>query len=402
MSDNTPENKPQNQPRESSKDQSLSRKDFLQKAGSSLVGFGIYALTPSLLTLNFSSCREPRKITSDTDWSDHLAFYNLIRQKHASAPLFVTFDLTDVPALNQKVEQGSAYQNLSSAQIKGILEQMAAIKVLKVTFLGPDLFLRRDFLSLVSYAESLNISTAAATNGAGVTASALDQLAKIPHFGLKINLDGASAATHDKLWGAGAYDQTIRAIKNSVSRKIHTTVVTYANTNNFPEIPDIIDMARDLKADVYNVRRYINLDPADSSKSLYELSSRQGEELIELQADEAKSSPTPLIIGVDPFGGNRELFSKRGVARTQKDDPYAWNTMCQSGPTYIHITSAGKVIPCTWLPVSCGDLQKEKLGAIWNNSRVLGKLRGRKSYDECIAAVYQKSGSLVGNDPLRW
>lgn len=400
MSDkkNSSKDKSENNP----KDPALSRKDFLQKATSSVIGFGIYALTPSLLTLSLSSCREPERVTTATDWADNLAFYNLIRKKHASAPLFVTFDLTDVPALNNKVEQGDAYRNLSAAQIKGILEQMAAMKVLKVTFLGPDLFLRSDFLSLVSYAESLNISTAAATTGAGVTASALDKLSNIAHFGLKINIDGASAATHDEFWGTGAYNKTIAAVKNAVSRNIHTTVVTYANTKNFSEIPKIINTAKELKADVYNVRRYINLDPADAAKSLYELTPKQGEELINYQANAAKDSQTPLMVGVDPFGGNQELFTKRGMARTQKEDPYAWNTMCQSGPTYVHITSAGKVIPCTWLPVSCGDLQKEKLDAIWHKSGVLTKLRGRKSYDECIASVYQKTGSLVGNDPLRW
>ena len=77
---------------------------------------------------------------------------------------------------------------------------------------------------------------------------------------------------------------------------------------------------------------------------------------------------------------------------------------------YFNITTAGKVLPCSILRYECGDLRRNFLKDIWNNSEVFLRIRSaqyqgncnncpqRKYCQGCLARAYAYTGDFMGGD----
>lgn len=385
----------------------IGRRDFLKTA--TAVGYSLCAASSTLFVLPLSGCDKKgmTKVAADglpshAALSDGLGFYNLIRESKASAPLYVTLDVTPAAAINKRVMAKSQEKQLNSEEILGLIDQMGQMRVLHLTFLGEQSFKNSDVLKYISHAEQNNISSAAASDGRDLNDDVLETLSKIPFFNLKFTLDGDTPETHDKFSGIGSFDTTVKAIGRAKKYGINVTVVTNATSENYDQVGRILDIARKLEADTYHVRRYIPVEAEKSTKGLA-LTPMQAESLLVLQSDEMarKEKSVTEIVGVDPMGGSRKLFVEAGVM-SQRDNMYAWNVMCQSAATYMHITSTGMVTPCTWMPVSAGNVREDKLATIWENGGVFNVLRGRDSFDECVAHSFVETGNMLGTDPLKW
>lgn len=420
----------------------LTRRDFLRGVKTGMIGFGIYSLAPSLLTMPLSANQgKSNNNIYKNDLSDGLGFYNLIRKDKSSSPLYVTLDIQPSKNLNRKIEVNKEEKDLTSKEIYTLIDQMSNMKVLNVCFLGKKPFSNPLLLDYIEYAEKNNISTSATSSGFDLNDADINRLSQIPFFNIKLNLEGATADTHDMFWDKGSFEVTTNVIEKCVKKNIKVTVVTYVTKLNYGEIPKIIELSNSIGANTYNLRRYIavdkeskiflanslrqNLAKNEAKRHLesialnFEITSDQAKELIKLQAEQSKVIEFNTlggfkadkdikaikkdfnIIGVDPFGGSHQFFVDAGVM-SQNINKNAWNIMCQSGATYCHITSTGKVIPCTWLPIACGDIRTESFELIWKNSLILKKLRGRESFDECIAHAFNETGVITAADPLKW
>lgn len=383
----------------------VERRDFLKSA----IGFGICSASSTLFVLPLNGLCQASPSTgpmaslpSHTKLADGLGFYTLIRKSKASSPLYVTLDIMPSKAMNERLGSAST-KELTSDEIRSIINELGAMKVLRLTFLGDDAFASPNMLDYIRLADKHNMSCGATGSGAHLGDDLLDKLSKIPFFDLNVSLNGANAQTHDRLHGTGHFDASVEAIKRARKRNIHVTVVTQASRTNFNEVEAIIDLARHLGANTYHLRRYIPLSDKNKAKiGELPLTREQAKSLLSLQDKRMKEGINETqIVGVDPFGGNRKLFVEAGVM-SQRDNVYAWNVMCQSGATYMHITSTGLVTPCTWAPIAAGNFRKQRLAEIWNKSPAFNKLRGRESFDECIAHAFIETGDMLAVDPLKW
>lgn len=61
---------------------------------------------------------------------------------------------------------------------------------------------------------------------------------------------------------------------------------------------------------------------------------------------------------------------------------------CTASVAGCSVLSDGNVIPCPFLRVSAGNVNKENLKDIWLNSEVFNKLRNRKAFDKCGECKY--------------
>jgi len=382
----------------------VTRRTFLDVAGRSAMGVGFFLTAPGILT----ACKKKTggritpamtSLVSSTDISGGIEFYNRIRESKASSPLYVTLDVQPFEMLNSRV--GDNRGDLTSSQISDVIIQLGKADVLNLTLLGSAPFKDAAIMNYIKLAKDNDISVSVVSSGDDINEKQMDVLAKIKFFSLKYNLDGISPATHDKLHGAGNFDKTLAAIRSSVKRGINTTVITYANTLNVGEVEQIMDLSLRENVDNFVLRRLVPMDTSDKTMSLV-ISPADGEKLMSVLSKKIESSQGGTnMIGADPFGGDTEYFIKSGVM-DQTSNQYAWNTMCQSGATYCHISSRGAVLPCTWLPVPAGNLKDKSFADIWENGETFKLLRGRKSFDECIAHSFTETGNMLARDPLAW
>jgi len=74
--------------------------------------------------------------------------------------------------------------------------------------------IRRDFFELIEHAVQQHVGVKFSTNGTRIDEAAARRLASIDYLDIQISIDGADAATSDRIRGAGSYDSARRAMDN--------------------------------------------------------------------------------------------------------------------------------------------------------------------------------------------
>jgi radical SAM protein with 4Fe4S-binding SPASM domain len=63
---------------------------------------------------------------------------------------------------------------------------------------------------------------------------------------------------------------------------------------------------------------------------------------------------------------------------------------CHAGIYYFSLRPNGDVYPCTFLPITVGNIRKQSLTDIWQNSPILKHLRNRQNLKgECAVCQYR-------------
>ncbi len=71
---------------------------------------------------------------------------------------------------------------------------------------------------------------------------------------VQISIDGLDPKTHDRFRGVdGAWENAIQAVKNCVQTDMLVEVATTVTEHNFKEIPDMIDLMRDMGVDWFMI-----------------------------------------------------------------------------------------------------------------------------------------------------
>lgn len=385
---------------EEKKKHGMDRRDFIDLAFKGTLGFGLMLSSPSLFTVSRAEAGTGK---GEEDLGGGMEFYHRIRKTGAAAPLFVTFDIQPFEALNNRLGKYRAKDNLSAKEKLGIIRQLGKADVLSLCLLGGSLFSEPRIMEYIETAHKSGLSVSATTGGTGLSDDHIKKLAAIPFFNLKVNIDGSTAEVHDRMWGPGSFDVAISAIKRAVANKINVTAVTFVTPANYGDVEKIIALSGQLGVKVHNVRRYIPLEQDMKMAASTMISPDQAKKLLEDIGGKValKEAGRVKVMVADPFGGDHANFVQAGVM-DQRNNLYAWNTMCQSGCSYCHIASTGKVVPCTWLASAAGDLKKTPFMDIWRQSGTFKKLRGRESFDECIAHSHLATGKILARDPLAW
>jgi len=95
-----------------------------------------------------------------------------------------------------------------------LLDEMAAGGCLWLLYTGGEIFVRKDFLDIHSYAKKAGFLITLFTNATLITPRAAEYLAAWTPFSIEVSLYGRRAATHDRVTGvAGSFDRTLRGVR---------------------------------------------------------------------------------------------------------------------------------------------------------------------------------------------
>ena len=149
-------------------------------------------------------------------------------------------------------------RELTTEQIKDILDQAVAMGIPKVDYFGGEPLLRKDLLELVRYGESLGIYISLTTNAWSLSRDMVSKLKDAGISCINISLDSVDAEEHDRLRGLpGIYDRAVEGIKLCREFRVPCIVSTYATrrrVEGFGSDQDnsllaaIIQLSKDLQA----------------------------------------------------------------------------------------------------------------------------------------------------------
>jgi len=355
----------------------------------------------------------------------------------------------------------SSPSDLGTDRALGIIDQIAGFANPILVLSGGEPLYRSDIFQLARYATDKGLRVALATNGTLVTKDVARMIVDSGVKRVSISLDGADAITHDSFRGIpGAFDAAVYGLRNlkalGMSVQINMTIARH----NAKQLPRVLDLSRSLGADALHTFLLVPVgcgvgiaaeqmvSPEEYEQMLnwfYDQSLQGGIELkatcaphyfrvarqrrvadrkaaaerapanSDISADPATIGPTDMTmpgstgISLKP----RPAGHPAGHPGGHPHDMNAMTKGCLAGTGVCFISHEGEVYPCGYLPVIAGDLRKQSLSDIWQNSVVFGHLRHtdelkgkcggcefRNICMGCRARAFAASGDYMDEEPF--
>ena len=300
---------------------------------------------------------------------------------------------------------------------------------------GGDVLMRTDAFDLIARARERGIPVGVAPSVTPrLTDDAMRRLAALGVNMVSISLDGATAATHERIRGVpGHYDSTVRAIRRLVDAGLNVQVNSVVMRENVAELPALAELLQEVHAHVWEV---FFLIPVGRGQAVAALTAQGCEEVCHFLYDASSydfivrtveapffrrvvqwrkahgpSPSEPPARVAEQFGLGtlytalrEELNTRVGPAR---GTPRAQCSGTRDGQGIIFISQNGTVYPAGFLPIPLGNVRERDLIAIYRDHPLLNDIRathfsgrcGRCGYRSVCGGSRSRAFALTG-DPL--
>jgi radical SAM protein len=349
---------------------------------------------------------------------------------------------------------------LTNAEGKALIDQIAAMGVPIFVFTGGDPLKRADVFELIRYAADKGVQVALTPSATPLlTREAIFKLKEAGLVRLGISLDGSTPEIHDTFRGLpGAYARTIQAIEWANEAGIPIQVHTTISRHNAHDLDSLCALFEKLAIVMWNVFFLVPvgrgqlgdlLSGEDFERvfgKIYELSHRVNFQiktteamhyrryLLQHNLEERKighghphsvttDSATPIESGVlkgHDFSRAEANSNKNVGALAPAYEPGAptadahtrtasWATRrVNDGKGFLFVSHVGNVYPSGFLPIHAGNIRETPLSEIYRNAPIFKSLRDTSKLEgKCGACEYKEicGGSrarayAVTGDPL--
>lgn len=258
---------------------------------------------------------------------------------------------------------GQFHENeLSTEEIKRVIEEMAAFGVEQITFSGGEPLMRKDFFDIALFTSNFGFNyVSVATNGILIDHK-IAKLLKKANLSVQVSIDGDTAEVHDEQRGVkGAFDQGIHGIKLLKEVGVNTSVCTVATKLNIDRISGILQLMQHLGVKDYRVQSIMPMGMGKKNIERLGLTPGMLKGLMEyLQSKNISNLDYEITFRPPP----------------EVEIDFSWSGACSAGNSICSITPEGNVVPCTCFWGINGDnLRDHSFQWIWENSRILNYFR---------------------------
>ena len=257
---------------------------------------------------------------------------------------------------------------LTTDQVKSLLDQLAAAGTFLLALSGGEVFLRPDLTAILEHARKQNFAISLMASGTlGLSRDTLRFLAELGLNGLLMTLFSLDPAIHDHLTGIpGSWAHLWATIREAKAAGAPVVLNCVAMRPNAGQVKAVVDFAAEeeipLRLDAELSPRWDGVPHAPD---------------LALDPEEQENLYRENGMGQEP-GHSRERATT------------AWNLdarRCGAGENSGYITPSGELRPCIEIPWSCGSIQGEAgFTLLWEKAAPLRKVR-----------EMQEKGDLVDN-----
>ncbi len=282
------------------------------------------------------------------------------------------------------------HDELSTAEAKALLTDLAAFGCPVILFSGGEPFLRHDLAELVQFASDNGMRAVISTNGTMITPQKARQFSSMGLSYVGVSIDGVKE-THDRFRGiSGAFDASLRGIKNCQEANIKVGIRFTITRHNYSEIPAIFDL---LEREEISRACFYHLVYAGRGTKLVE------EDL----AHEETRKAVDLIIDRTNDLFNKGIHKEILTVDNHADGPYVYLRLKKENPERAKEVlqllqmnegnNSGKGIGCVswdgevyadqfWRNISFGNVRTRPFSAIWNDTsnELMARLKEKKRY----------------------
>jgi MoaA/NifB/PqqE/SkfB family radical SAM enzyme len=247
---------------------------------------------------------------------------------------------------------------LTLAELDRLFAEMARLGSFRLGLTGGEPLLRKDIFDIVDLAVSHGLAPCLTTNGLLVTEQVARELGRRELVWLNVSLEGATAATNDRVRGAGTFDAVLDRLAVLRRHARFTLAFTIMRTN-LAEIEECARLAHEVGADTAVFRP---LYPVGVAAHHPELMPSFGEYNVALNTLARMSAGNEVELRhIDPFSPH---------ARAETQSVVHQNYGCGAGNLVCSISVSGAVNPCSFLGPQfvAATIREHSLAEIWHRS----------------------------------
>jgi AdoMet-dependent heme synthase len=297
-----------------------------------------------------------------------------------------------------------------------LLDDLATMGQVVVILTGGEPLLREDIFDLAAHGTGLGHRMVMAVNGTLVTLAIATRLKEAGIQRVSISIDGATAASHDRLRAVnGAYAGALAGIAACKEAGLPFQINTTVTRANRTELPAIHALALELEAAAHHV---FVLVPTGRGELIREelVSPEEYEATLRWLLDRQRDGK--LFIKPTCAPQYYRLWRQDAYDRGEKISPAshgmeAMTKGCLGGQGFAFVSYKGEVQPCGYLELAAGNVREMAFPEIWATSGLFQQLRGvdeyhgkcrtcqyRKVCGGCRARAYAMTGDVLGDDPI--
>jgi len=266
---------------------------------------------------------------------------------------------------------------MTTAEIKNVLDQLAEAGVFFLVFSGGEVFMRRDFLELVEYARKLLFNVKIKTNGVMIHQAEAKRLRELGVEQVQLSVYSHRPEIHDAITKLpGSLKRTVDSIRLRQSQGLKVTLSNVLMTVNRTDEKGTHALAKELGVSY-------TLDPTVTPKMDGDTS------ILKLRVDDENLD----TLFADPdLVGNVEEFCKPPAP---VDDDILEGYSCSAGHTACYISPYGDVFPCVQFPLPTGNVRQQKFADIWYRSPQMKEVRSIRVKDLTVCSSCTHAGSCT-------
>jgi AdoMet-dependent heme synthase len=261
---------------------------------------------------------------------------------------------------------------LTTAEVKALLGDLARAGTLYLTFSGGEIFLRPDLFELIAEAKRLRFDLRLKSNALLITDERARRLRELGVRQVDVSIYSVDPAVHDAVTKIpGSLVRSLAAIERLREAGVGVKI-------NCPLMRANVAGYRDVRALADRLGVACGIDPMITARNDGDTSTvrlRIGRpDLARVLRDETLSpEPPPTAVP---------------AVRPDLED-----IACGAGHNACYVSAYGDVMPCVALPLACGNVRETPFAEIWSDSRSMREVRAIRVRDlhtcaSCAAAVF--------------
>jgi len=284
----------------------------------------------------------------------------------ANVPLSVQLDLTyrcNERCVHCYLDHDD-HGEMTTAEIKHLLNEMAEAGVFILTLSGGEIFLRKDFFELLEYARrTLMFCVKLKTNAIMIREREAARIRDLGVESVQISIYSHRPEVHDAITLVpGSLKRSLDAVRFLKSQGLRVIVANVLMTQNMQDYQAVRALAAELGVEC-------TLDPTitpmmDGDRSVLGLG-------VDQNALRQVFRDASLVGDVEEYC----------AVSTNPDEDALENLPCSAGHTSCYVSPYGDVYPCVQFPLPTGNVRKRRFIDIWRHSDAMNDVRSIRLKD---------------------
>ena len=267
---------------------------------------------------------------------------------------------------------------MTTSEITGLLDQMAAAGVFFLNISGGEIFMRKDFFEILEYARKLQFSVKLKTNAVMIRDAKAKRIAELGVESVQISLYSHIAETHDAITKLpGSFKRTIEGTKFLQKHGVKVSFANVLMAHNADDYKGVQALATEMGTG-YNLDATIT-PMMDGDRSILSLNMDGGR-------------LAGVFHDASLLGDQAETLLAAPTGPTPLEEAYE-TLPCSAGHTACYVSPYGDVYPCVQFPYKVGNVREQKFIDIWKDSPQMLEVRAIRVSDleGCSSCVHGSS-----------